>query len=379
MSSRERALKAINLEATDRIPSFEFLSNPDFETQFTGIDAYQHPLKARLRTFELLDIDMIGMGGFPLTDEPPGTQFEEGESSKLNEEGHRVVRWGAGATMAWDFGYFFKNMDDVLKFDPISFFLGTEEQKVVFEDLRFWQRHFHLPVEEMAKEFNDFHKGRQELMGDRALVGAGFIRTLFYWPLMLFGWEKFAELAYCHTKEFERIWDACSQISMKVMKAYSMTDTKWFFSHDDICYSKGPIFNPKWYRQYLYPYYEKIWAPLKEKGIKIVFVSDGILDDVVDDVLAAGADGFLTEPGTDLERFTKKYKDRGIFVGNIDGLKLLGDKDTIRKEVERCTRFGKECPGYFYCVSNDIVWNIPPDNVKYYFDCCRELGRRGNK
>jgi hypothetical protein len=64
MSSRERALKAINLEPTDRIPHYEFLSNPDFETELTGIDAYQHPLKARLRTLELLDIDMTGLGGY---------------------------------------------------------------------------------------------------------------------------------------------------------------------------------------------------------------------------------------------------------------------------------------------------------------------------
>lgn len=376
MSSYERALKAINLEPTDRIPGCEFLSNPDFETQLTGIDAYQHPQKACLKTLKLLDIDAIDM--IPLTDEPSKTQFNKGESSKLNERGKKVVRWGAGRTWSWDHGYMFRSIDDVLNFDPVFFFLETRKQKAIFEDMDPIQRYFHLSLEEMSKEFNGYQSKMQKLADDTALVGGFYYRTLFMWPLMLFGWEKFAELAYCYEKEFGRIWNSFAQISIKVMKAYSMTDIEFIFSHDDICFAQGPTFNPQWYRKNLYPYYEKIWAPLKEKRIKIIFLCDGNLDEVIDDVIAAGADGFLAEPCTDSEKFARKYKNKAILMGNIDSrILLFGGKDDIKKEVERCTRFGKECPGYFYSVSNHLGWNIPPDNIRYYFECCREMGKRG--
>ena len=226
-------------------------------------------------------------------------------------------------------------------------------------------------------KINVYHKKLQNLAGNYALVPAGYYRTLIMWPLMLFGWQFFSELALIHKVEFKRIWNQFAQISKRVIQAYSLTDIELFISHDDICMTRGPIFNPKWYRENLYPYYEEVWAPLKERGIRVVFVSDGNLEEVLDDVMAAGADGFVCESYTGLEKFAKKYGKQKIMVGNIDSRILqFGDKEDIRKEVERCTRFGKECPGYFYCASGHLTWNLPMENINYYFECCREFGRR---
>ncbi len=323
---------------------------------------------------ELLDIDVTD--AVPLTDEPSKIQFEEGESSKEDERGKRVVRWGAGASWAWDHGFLFKSMEDVLTFSPKTFFL-REKQTYLFEDLFPIQQWFHLPVEEMAERIQGYQTILQNLVGDTALIPGFYYRTLIMWPLMLFGWEFFCELAYRFQNEFERIWREFADISLKVMTAFSMTDIKFMWCHDDICMTRGPIFNPKWYRENLYPYYEKIWEPLYKKNIKILFISDGNLDQVGDDVLAAGADGFLAEPTTNLELFIKKYKNEKIFVGNIDSrILLFGTKEDICKEVERCTHFGIDAPGYFYSVSNHLAWNIPIDNIKYYFEYCQKVGKR---
>jgi len=339
----------------------------------TGIDAYTHPQKARLETLKLLDVDVEIP---PLTDSPPDITFEKGEGSQVDQRGKRVVRWGAGRTWNWDHGSLFQGIDDVLRFDPESFLLA-EEQQVLFDDLVPIQKWFGFPLKGMAEKFQEYQATLQNMVGDTALVPGFYYRTLIMWPLMLFGWELFSELAYVYPHEFQRLWKQFAGISEKVVRAYSMTDIECMWSHDDICMTTGPIFNPQWYRKNLYPYYERIWEPLRAKGIKILFISDGNLDKVIDDVLAAGADGFLAEPTTDLAHFVRKYKDTAIFVGNIDArILLFGDRADIRKEVERCTSFGKDAPGYFYSVSNHLAWNIPPENVGYYFDCCRELGQR---
>jgi len=373
MTGKGRALKTINLEFTDRIPHWEFLSNPEFEKMITGIDPYLHPQKARLRVHELLDIDV---GIPPETDEGSKVIFKNDEDVVINENGKKVVKWGSSHTWNWDHGMLFKTIDDVLKFDPISFFLDGE-QKIIFDDIKHFQKWLSLPLEEFAQKLNDYQNKMQNIMGDRALVPAYYYRTLLMWPLMLFGWELFSELAYCYKEEFRRIWRGFLQISKKVMKAFSMTGIKLIMSHDDICITNGPIFNPKWYRENLYPYYEEIWEPLKKANIKILFLCDGKLDDVVDDVISAGADGIFAEPYTNLELIVQKYKDKLFFAGNIDTRILLrGDKSDIKKEVERCTKMGKSCPGYFYSVSNHLTWNLLAENVKYYFDCCKKMGKR---
>ena len=374
MSGKQRALEAINLEATDRIPAWELLSNPHFESQLTGINAYEHPQKARLKTLELLNIDMTLM----FEPEKSAVEFKEGESSKVDNQGRRVVRWGAGGTIRWDHGFMFNDIQDVLKFDAISFFLeGKGLQKVIFEDIDPIQEYLPLSIDQMAAKLNDFQNEKQRLVGESALVPGWYYRTLWMWFLLTFGWEASIELALLHKGEFCRLRDEFLQISKKVMKAYSMTDVKMVFSHDDICITQGSLFNPSWYHENLYSCYEEIWNPLKEKRIKVVFVSDGNQNETIDDVISAGADGFWCECYTDMERFAKKYRDGLIMLGNVDSRILqLKDKQGIRQEVERCTRFGKTCPGYFYCASGHLTWNIPPDNIKYYFQCCDEVGRR---
>ena len=371
--SYKRALEAINLEFTNCIPNFEHIANPKFEAKLTGIDPYQHPQKSRLKALKLLDVDMITR--LPLTDKPLEAEFDKVESSRIDEKGKKKVRWDAGGSWDWRHGYIFSSIEQILHFSPFTYFLKSEQEEL-FEDIMHLQRHLHLPIEEMARKLNDHQKKMQQLAGRSTLIPGHLYRTLLMWPLMLFGHQRFAELAYLHQRKFKMIWDEFAQISLKIMKAYALTGIKAMISHDDICITRGPLFNPEWYRKNLYPYYEEIWAPLKERDIKIIFVSDGNLDEVLDDIFSAGADGVLFEPYTDLEKLSKKHKNK-ILIGNIDSRVLLfGDRQDIRTEVKRCTNFGKDCPGFFYSVSNVITWNIPIENILYYFECCRKLGRR---
>ena len=45
--SLQRAVNAIHLKPTDRIPQWEFISHPAFERVLTGIDPYQRPRARR--------------------------------------------------------------------------------------------------------------------------------------------------------------------------------------------------------------------------------------------------------------------------------------------------------------------------------------------
>ncbi len=75
--SRQRALDAVHLQPTDRIPQMECLQHPEFERALTGIDPYQHPQKARLAMLEELDLDLF-FAGVPGTDDPIENPFSDG-------------------------------------------------------------------------------------------------------------------------------------------------------------------------------------------------------------------------------------------------------------------------------------------------------------
>ena len=104
---RQRALDAIFLRPTDRIPHRKSLTHPAFEQRLTGIDPWEHPRLARERMLELLPQDV---GRVPDSDEPV-ERPPEGHATSVDLHGLRSVRWSAGRTVHWDHGRGFRSIE----------------------------------------------------------------------------------------------------------------------------------------------------------------------------------------------------------------------------------------------------------------------------
>ena len=93
--------------------------------------------------------------------------------------------------------------------------------------------------------------------------------------------------------------------------------------------------------------------------------------------VAAGADGFVFEPTTDLEYICRKYGRTHVIIGNADTrILLMGTREEIRAEVARSMTIGRACPGFFMGVTNMIPHNTPVDNAIYYNEVYEKLCRR---
>jgi len=164
---------------------------------------------------------------------------------------------------------------------------------------------------------------------------------------------------------------------MRDFRAWAQCDIKAFISHDDICMTEGPLFSPIWLRKHIFPWYKRLWKILKDRGIGVIFCSDGNITPIVDDIADAGADGFILEPWCDLDYIAKKYGDSRVIMGNVD-LKILTFKggEGVIGEVKRCLSTAGHHPGYFINVTGSIPDNVPLENLEAYFRACRKYGRR---
>jgi hypothetical protein len=286
----------------------------------------------------------------------------------VDEEGRSSLRWGQEKTWHWDWGHKFKTIDDVINYKPLEKWDHRDMETVALD--------LSLSIDDLAANFQaQLDRGR-EANGDLALAHGGFYNTMFMWPLLTFGWELFLELGASYPDETERLIKDFSEYSRKVFKAWAKTDLEVFSSHDDICFQAGPVFSPNWLRKHIYPYYEEFWGYLKDAGKIVFFVCDGNVDQVADDVIACGADGILSEPYTNWKEYARKHPNK-ILMGDGDNRIIkTGDKDAIYKMVKEMADLGRDLPGYFFCVSNHITHDLPPDAVKYYFDAAEELGKR---
>lgn len=205
----------------------------------------------------------------------------------------------------------------------------------------------------------------------------GVYTTTVSGMLEVFGWEMLLLAAGTSPAEFGELTNRYAAWNLPYFEALAEADVPIVMVHDDIVWSSGPVFSPRFYRSFIFPNYKKLFAPLRDAGKKIMFTSDGNYTLFIDDLAACGIHGFVMEPATDMAYIAEKYGKTHVFIGNADTRILLsGTREQIRAEVERCMSIGKACPGFFLAVGNHIPSNTPVENVLYYFEVYEELSKR---
>ena len=337
----------------------EHWSCPDAETFLTGIDYYAHPKLCRELLAKLYPQLNLGI---PETDEP--------KIRPENQSDQTHGRWGDSYRDHWqqdDASNRFKSIEDMMRFSPLEQGDFTGWNVEVDGDFRSED-----VIYERFRKYYPVEWGDKVPEGSSAFVG--FYNTMFMWPMLVFGYENF--MMMCLDPEFERIMDEFAEINRRVFRAFARLPVNFALCHDDIALSNGPACSPEWMRKFIFPRYEEFWDILKKSGKDVVFISDGRVDTFVDDVMACGARGIISEPFNDFKAIARRYENC-VLAGEGDNRILSRNNPAeIRKMVESMVETGRMSGGYMMCIGNHIPFNIPPQAVKTYLDLCTELAYR---
>ncbi|MFA5043065.1 MAG: uroporphyrinogen decarboxylase family protein [Kiritimatiellia bacterium] len=342
-----------------RIAHWEHWSNPDAETYLTGIDYYAHPRLCRLKLRELYPQLELGV---PATDEPKPRPEQQSDKSK--------GRWGDSYRDHWQqdvASHRFKNQDDMLRFSPL-------EQG----DFTGWHVNEDGDFRSEDVIYERYRKGYPAEWGGKAPAGSSasvaFYNTMFMWPLLVFGYENFLSMSL--EPGFERIMDEFAEINRRVFRAFARLPVNFVICHDDIVLANGPVCSPAWMRKFIFPRYAEFWRLLKQAGKEVIFMVDGCVDAFVDDVMACGARGIISEPYTNYKAIARKYKNCFIAGEGDNRVLMRNNPKEIRAMVESMAATGRMSGGYMMCVGNHIPWNVPPQAIKTYLDLSVELAHR---
>jgi len=342
-----------------KVPHWEHWSDPDAETYLTGIDYYDHPQKCRLRLQELYPQLALPV---PKTDAPK-PRPEDQENS-----GHG--RWGDEYRDHWQqkrAAQRFASFDEMLKFSPLEQGDFTGWQVVADGDYR---------SEEVI--YDRYRKGYPAEWGDAAPAGSSasafFYNTMFMWPMLTFGYENFLNI--CLEPEFERIMDEFAEINRRLFRAFARLPINFVICHDDIVLSNGPVCSPAWMKKFIFPRYEEFWGILKDAGKEVIFMVDGCVDAFVDDVMACGPRGVISEPFTDYRAIARRYENCFLAGEGDNRVLMRNDPAEIRHMVETMVETAKMSDGYMMCIGNHIPFNVPGEAVRTYLDLAAELAWR---
>jgi len=345
--------------APKRIAHWEHWSNPDAATYITGIDYYEHPRRCMQRLMEIYPFAGVGV---PEKDDPIPRLESQAD--------HGKGRWGTAYRDHWQqevAAHRFGSTEEMLKFSPLAQADFTGWHTVVEGD---------FGNEEVI--YQRYRPNYPSEWGDKAPVGSSasvsFYNTMFMWPLLTFGYEKF--LSVCLEPEFDRIMDEFAEINRRVFRAFARLPVNFVICHDDIVLTNGPVCSPQWMRKHIFPRYEEFWSILRSSGKEVIFMVDGCVDAFVDDVMACGARGIISEPYTNYKAIARKYSDCFIAGEGDNRVLTRNNPGEIRSMVESMVETAKMSGGYMACIGNHIPYNVPGEAVKRYFDLSAELGYR---
>ncbi len=147
--------------------------------------------------------------------------------------------------------------------------------------------------------------------------------------------------------------------------------------HEDMAGKSGPLIGPGQIREFITPYYLKIWNEVRRNGGKLFSQdSDGNMNAVIDAFLEAGVNVMYPfEPGSgmDMVAARKKYGKRLAIKGGIDKYALRGSKDDIRRELEYKLCDTMQGGGAVFALDHRIPNGVPIENYRYYVRLAREL------
>ena len=256
------------------------------------------------------------------------------------------------ATIPLPLDYPVKTMEDWLRVKPWYVF---REDRVDPEKLREQRRLFDRGYLTILTVPGGFDEPRQ-LMGE-----AGLCMAYYDEPEMIE--DMLATFADTTLRVIERIAEIVPVDNLSI--------------HEEMAGKTGPLIGPNLVREFLAPYYKKVWDAARAAGAKLFSQdSDGNVNAVLDEFVACGVNcSYPCEPagGMDIVALKKKYGKKLFFKGGIDKHALRFGKEDILRELEYKMSPFMKGGGTVFGLDHRIPNGVSLENYRYYVKTGREM------
>jgi hypothetical protein len=358
MSGKERAIRAMNFEMTDRLPIMaNGLGSPEFVMKLLGLgedEYWANQPGAHYKASVALGMDFFIQKWFPPRVQASGHWTADYESQWNDPDA--VAKHLEACINANDAGLAGLEADRERRIEEICRY-QTETQKEMGEDL-LWvfgmdycgPAIIHFPYGEYGYE--------------------GFFITLALYPeLFEKYWTSYAKSARFHN---ECVAEAAKRLNWP----------KIGYLGTDVTDQRGNMISPAMMEKLYFPQLDYALRPLVDSGFKLIWHSDGNMNDMLGPLIElgiAGFQGFQEECGTKIKDVAKLCANNGdplILWGSCSVIDVLlkPDRAAIKKEVERVLEQWPH-PGLCLATASYLSPDIPEGNLELFYKYCRELGK----
>ncbi|MFM8323139.1 MAG: uroporphyrinogen decarboxylase family protein [Chloroflexota bacterium] len=355
----ERFKQAVNWQPTDRILTYDFLDNVHILETYGGYDpakrySYEELIGINGQAWKNIGVDITRFVYDPVN-HWMGSKIENWiRFFGVNPGDWRVDQ--AGGT-AWIAKRPFKTLKELEKYMP---------SLPKYEEVREWYQPAIRQLQEALCEY------------DIVMIGAveGPITDAYSYMDM----ELFAQAIYDAPELVAHVMDCTGMFSAHIARAYAeVTDTPLLFMGEDIAGSTGPIFSPKFVRSQGLPRWKWITEPIKERGMKFLYHTDGrygnFLELIFGDLQADGLNPIERNNCNDIFAIRAAHPDKLLF-GNVCCIHTLphGSLGDVEDEtLELVEKIGPQ-GGIFIGSSSEVHDAVPVENAAAMYRAVHEYG-----
>ena len=204
-------------------------------------------------------------------------------------------------------------------------------------------------------------------------------------PRQLLGEEN---LSYAYFEQPELIHDILETVGETAERVLERVSSRvqvdLLHVHEDMAGANGPMVGPRQVREFMKPYYRRIWEMLRGRGARLFSQdSDGDIRPVIPAFIESGLN-FLypMEPaaGMDIVKAREEYGTQLAFMGGIDKFALQKGREAIVRELEYKVPLMVQSGGCVIGLDHRIPNGTPLESYRFYVETMWEmLDREGEK
>ena len=235
-------------------------------------------------------------------------------------------------------------------------------------------------------EFSEARFGRDWEAVAKAHRAAGRVVTVgipggFDEPRQLLGEENICLAFYEQPELIHDILKTIGDTAFKVLERASRTVQIDLLSiHEDMAGKSGPLAGPKQIKEFIGPYYRRIWDLLADRGARVFDQdSDGNMNHVIEAFMDAGVNCMHPmEPAADMDivQVREKYGNRLAFYGGLDKHVIRQSLADIEAELERKIPPMVRTGGCILGLDHRIPNGTPLANYRFYIQKAWEIMER---
>jgi uroporphyrinogen decarboxylase len=195
------------------------------------------------------------------------------------------------------------------------------------------------------------------------------------------GVENFMLATYDEPEFVAHLLDESMGFHRKIVEFLCDYPLDVLYLADDVAFRNGLMINPEHFKRMWIPRMKHVMEPAEQKGIPIIFHSDGTLYDLIPSLIEMGFTCLNPiEPyGMDILEVKRRWGNDIALMGNFDiaGTLAFGTPDEVRQEVSEALPALKAGGRYIAASSHSITSAVPPENFLAMLDVVHTEGSYG--